>query len=322
MGITAGYHRYYAHKAYTLHPAAEAVIMFFAIMACQGNVLQWAHDHRLHHRYVDTEKDPYNIKRGFWYAHVFWIFEKGRGIDEKVVPDLVKNKFVMFQYKYHNALMMITNAMSFLFVGWITGDYLGSFIFVWWLRLALMHHNTWFVNSLAHSYGSQPFSKKHSAVNNGIFAYFTFGEGYHNFHHTFASDYRNGIKWYHYDPAKWLIWSLAKLGLAKNLNKVDTYTIWEHRLLEEKSVLMTNLQNAYHAKKEEWSQKLEELQQQISLKVAEMRVTLKEYELPHLSKAQKRALKAKIKTLKETLHQDRKAWNNLCANVLSMRVAA
>ncbi|MGZ3634302.1 MAG: fatty acid desaturase, partial [Parachlamydiaceae bacterium] len=99
LSITAGYHRYFAHRSYKAHPIVEAILVFFGTMAVQASVIRWSFEHRLHHAFVDTDKDPYSIKKGFWYAHFLWMMEKLQPIDPKIVPDLLKNKLLAFQHR-------------------------------------------------------------------------------------------------------------------------------------------------------------------------------------------------------------------------------
>ena len=96
-------------------------------MAAQGSALRWSFDHRIHHAHVDTDEDPYSINKGFWYAHCLWILEKPRTIDPKVVPDLMNNKFVMFQHRYYRFLLFGSNAIAWLFTGWLFNESSGSF---------------------------------------------------------------------------------------------------------------------------------------------------------------------------------------------------
>jgi stearoyl-CoA desaturase (delta-9 desaturase) len=166
ISITAGYHRCFSHVSYKANTAVEAVLIFFGTMATQGSVLRWAYEHRLHHAFVDTDKDPYSIKKGFWFAHVFWLFFKSREIDTKVVADLTRKPLVMFQHKHYPWLMLGVNGASFLLVGWLLNDFVGAFILSWWTRQFFSHHTTWFINSLAHYWGSRSYSQEHSAVDN------------------------------------------------------------------------------------------------------------------------------------------------------------
>ena len=244
IGITAGYHRLFAHATYKTNRFVEAIFLFITSVATQGSALRWACDHRMHHAFVDTDKDPYSVKKGFMHAHMLWMFKKSRDIDPKVIADLLKNPLLVFQDKHYAFCMLASNAIVFLAVGWLLNDYLGAFIFAWWARLLVSHHSTWCINSLAHMWGTQNFSQEHSAVDNYLISFLTYGEGYHNYHHSFANDYRNGIRWYHYDPGKWVIWTLSKIGLAKDLKKVNNFRILKHLLIEHKEKLLVALSHS------------------------------------------------------------------------------
>ena len=112
-----------------------------------------------------------------------------------------------------------------LLLGWFLGDIVGTVLLVGLARLVLNHHVTFFINSLAHCWGSRPYTENNSARDNGVLAFLTYGEGYHNFHHSFQNDYRNGIRWYQWDPTKWLIALCARLGLARDLTRVPDFRI-------------------------------------------------------------------------------------------------
>ncbi|MGE3954964.1 MAG: acyl-CoA desaturase [Parachlamydiales bacterium] len=225
--VTAGYHRLYSHQAYKVHPVIEFLLLFLGAMSVQGCVYSWAHDHRLHHAHSDTDKDPYSVKDGFLHAHLLWMFKRLPTMDPKVVSDLRRNRLVMHQHRYYVLWMLGSNLLVTLITGYLTGAWVASFLFVWGVRMLLCHHCTWFINSLAHVWGHKPFSKEQSAVDNFILSLMTFGEGYHNYHHTFARDYRNGVRWYHFDPTKWSIWLLSKLGLAHSLARTSKKRIAE-----------------------------------------------------------------------------------------------
>ncbi len=234
LAITAGYHRYYAHRAYECRRLFQFVLVFFGTAALQTPVLDWASDHRFHHRHVDREGDPYNIQRGFFFAHMGWIFYDDVGTDGRRRPfanvaDLEKNPLLRFQRKYY---WPIAIALCFglpTLIGAFFGRPFGGFLWGGMLRLLVTHHCVYLINSAAHTFGSQPFSKNHSARDNGWLALVSFGEGYHNFHHTFASDYRNGVAWYDWDPTKWLIKSASYVGLTSALRTTPRNTITQGR---------------------------------------------------------------------------------------------
>ena len=320
LSITMGYHRFYAHRSFRTNSIVEGVLLFFASMAGQGSALRWANDHRLHHAHVDTDLDPHSIKKGFWYAHFLWILEKPKPINHKVVSDLMKNRLVQFQDRYAMTLMVFTNVLVFLFVGWLLNDYVGAFFLACWTRLFALHHFTWFINSLAHTWGDKPFCQEQTAVNNYIIALLTFGEGYHNFHHTFANDYRNGIRWYHFDPTKWLIWTMNKLGLASGLKRMDAYTIKKRIVLEHKEILLDRLCKLWYVKKDELEKTVLDLSERLVNKIAEAN-QLKEYYrcACREGKESKRQIKQQLTELKSSLKKDWRLWVQLSRNILRLQ---
>jgi stearoyl-CoA desaturase (delta-9 desaturase) len=236
MSITAGYHRLWAHKTYEAHPVLQ---WFFAIggaFALQNSALHWSSDHRVHHKFVDqNDKDPYSAQRGFWFSHIGWMlreYQSQRYSDYSNVRDLQNNPIVMFQHKHYLLLTVVTNFGIPLFLGFLTDSYLGMVLSVGVLRLVLSHHFTFFINSLAHIWGNQPYTDENSARDNGVLAFLTYGEGYHNFHHIFEYDYRNGIRWWQFDPTKWLIKSCSWLGLTRNLKVCP-----EDRIMKAKALM-------------------------------------------------------------------------------------
>jgi len=230
IAITAGYHRLWAHRAYSAHWSVRTFLMLFGAMALQNSILVWGSQHRTHHRFVDDwDKDPYSAKRGFWFSHMGWIlrdYPSGRN-DFSNARDLERDPIVMFQHRFYIPLTIFMNVAVPLLAGWAVGDVWGVFLLAGILRLVINHHFTWFINSLAHMWGSQPYTDENTARDNPVLAFLTYGEGYHNFHHIFQNDYRNGVKWWQYDPTKWLIAGLSYVGLASNLKRVPD--LWIQR---------------------------------------------------------------------------------------------
>ncbi|KIY71476.1 delta 9-fatty acid desaturase protein [Cylindrobasidium torrendii FP15055 ss-10] len=219
LGITAGYHRLWAHRSYNASKFLEYVLVIAGASAVQGSVHWWSRGHRAHHRYTDTDLDPYNAHRGFWYSHIGWMLLKPRrkpGVAD--VSDLKKNKVIMWQHRWYLPLIITTTFVlptAVAHYGW--NDAWGGLVYAGLVRLTFVHHSTFCVNSLAHWIGESPFDDKHTPKNHMLTAFVTVGEGYHNFHHQFPMDYRNAIRWYQYDPTKWFIWTMSKLGLAWQL---------------------------------------------------------------------------------------------------------
>lgn len=237
LSITAGYHRLFSHKSYDAHPVAKALFLLVGASGFQGSALKWSSDHRKHHTHIDGEKDPYNINEGFWYAHMGWLFFKD-SVDQKIVaPDLEKDWMVQFQHKYYVALAILTGFAVPTLIGWMMGSALGGLVIAGGLRIALTQQSTFFVNSLCHTLGKQTYSKEISARDSWFVAVLTHGEGYHNFHHKFQIDYRNGIQWYHWDPTKWVIKTLNLMGLATKLRQISNTEILKARLQAEATEL-------------------------------------------------------------------------------------
>lgn len=306
MAITVGYHRLYAHKAYTANPFFEWCILLSSALSFEMSALMWSHDHRIHHNHVDTDKDPYSIKKGFWYAHILWLFDYKRNFDETLVADLMKNPRVMFQHKHYLPILIIVN-VGVLLLGWaLTGSLLASFYMGFLLRMAMIHHCTWFINSLCHTVGSKTYARELSAVDNAIMAVLTFGEGYHNYHHAFAADYRNGIRWYHFDPSKWTIWLASKLGMVTKLRSINTLTVQKSLIQKDRKMLVEHLSEEVDELATEMKHKIEELAGVFEEKAAAL--TTKVRELKQASAEQRANLEAEIKALRASLKETWDEW--------------
>jgi len=233
LAITAGYHRLWAHRTYEARWALRLVYLVFGSMALQNSVLVWATDHRRHHRFVDDgDRDPYSASRGFWYSHIGWMLRHrptGR-LDFSNGRDLERDPMLRFQHRWYLPLALATNIGLPMLLGWLAGDVIGVFLVAGVLRLVVNHHATFCINSLAHMWGTQPYTDENSARDNPLLAFVTYGEGYHNFHHIFDRDYRNAVRWWQWDPAKWLISSMSWLGLARKLKRVPDVAIERARL--------------------------------------------------------------------------------------------
>ena len=233
LAITGGYHRLWSHRTYDSHWSLRFIYMILGAMALQNSVLVWASGHRNHHQYVDdNDRDPYSAGRGLWFSHIGWMLRRypSGEPDFNNVRDLQKDPLVAFQHRYYYPLAIGLNVLVPLALGWLHGDLWGVFLLAGVLRLVVSHHFTFLINSLAHAFGRQPYSDEHSARDNGWLAFLTYGEGYHNFHHQFAHDYRNGIQWWQWDPSKWIICSLSWVGITRKLRRTPAVTIQRARL--------------------------------------------------------------------------------------------
>jgi stearoyl-CoA desaturase (Delta-9 desaturase) len=218
LAITAGYHRYFSHRSYECSPAVQTFYLIFGAAALQAPVLEWVADHRDHHRFVDRDGDPYSIKRGFFWAHVGWTFRRSpRKGNSSNVTDLVQDRRVRFFNRYHLPVGMAVGVGLPFLIGLCFGRPLGGVLWGSLVRVVVAHHSTFLVNSAAHCFGRQPYSTQNTARDSKLVALLTLGEGYHNFHHAFPRDFRNGVRWYQWDPTKWWIMVLRAAGLARNL---------------------------------------------------------------------------------------------------------
>jgi stearoyl-CoA desaturase (delta-9 desaturase) len=323
LSITAGYHRLYAHRTYRARKPVEGLMLYFGTLATQGSVLQWSHDHRLHHKHVDTDLDPYSAPRGFWYSHILWMFEKNEPKNERYLKDLIQNKLLVFQDKYYGWVMAITNILTVLLLGWITGDLVGAFVIGFLLRLFIVHHSTWFINSLCHIWGSQPYSTEHTAVNNFILAILTYGEGYHNYHHTFAGDYRNGVRWYQFDPAKYLIWIMSKLGLAWDLKRTDPLMIKKKLIQADRKLLIDHLDGFRDVDVSAFVERVEHLSEKLSAMIQTAMINLNRYRSLDRKEnpGELKEWKMKYREIKKEIERDLKDWQRLVHQILDMQPA-
>jgi len=224
--ITVGYHRLFAHNTYKANGFVRFLLVFFGSAAFQQSALEWASQHRQHHGKVDTEEDPYNIKQGFWHAHVGWLLFWKRKTDYHIVKDLSKFKLLANQDKYYHLWVIVCGGLAPVLSGMALGStFMGSLMILVVARTACVYHSTFSINSVCHYFGKPTYDPKSSAKDHWLVAFLTMGEGFHNFHHRFPNDYRNGIRWYHWDPSKWMIAFFEKLGWATDLHRTPDETI-------------------------------------------------------------------------------------------------
>jgi stearoyl-CoA desaturase (delta-9 desaturase) len=237
--ISAGYHRLFSHRAFKASRPVRFILLCLGAASFENSALKWASDHRIHHRHVDTPKDPYPIQRGFWHAHWLWVME---GLDTPLqgVADLEKDPMVMWQHRNHFLIGAVV-ALIPVFIGIATGNILGHLVMGLILRIVLTHHTTFLINSAAHVFGSRPYTDANSARDSWVLAPLTYGEGFHNFHHMWQWDYRNGALWYQWDTTKWLLNLLAWAGLVSEFRRVPEASIRRARLAMEEKRLQAKL---------------------------------------------------------------------------------
>ncbi|KAI0260500.1 delta 9-fatty acid desaturase protein [Gloeopeniophorella convolvens] len=219
LGITAGYHRLWAHRSYNASPVLQYFLAVTGGAAIQGSIRWWARGHRAHHRYTDTDLDPYGAHHGFWYTHIGWMLLKPLvkpGAAD--ISDLKNNTVVTWQHRrYFHIAFLFGFVIPASLPGYLWGDWRGGFFYACFARLLFVHHSVFSVNSVAHYFGETTYDDRLSPRDHFFTAILTLGEGYHNFHHQFPMDYRNAVKWYQYDPTKWFISMCSIVGLASHL---------------------------------------------------------------------------------------------------------
>ncbi len=270
MAITAGYHRLFSHATYKAHPVVRFILVFFGSAAFEQSAIEWSSQHRDHHRYTDTDRDPYDIKKGFFYAHMGWLMFWEHNVDFSNVHDLDKDPVLRHQNKHYFAWAMVAGVVTPVVIGALMGHALAAFIFAVCMRITLVYQSTFFINSLCHTLGTAPYDPDSTAKDNWLSALSTNGEGYHNFHHRFPSDYRNGVRWYQFDPSKWMIAALEKLGLAWDLKQVSQFRILAARLYAQ-NVQVARALEAIEKKKEDaartqevWKGRYEEVRRHLT----------------------------------------------------------
>lgn len=227
LSITVGYHRLFSHATYKTNNLVRFLLLFFGAATYEESALKWASQHRQHHQFTDTDKDPHNSKRGFWYCHIGWILLYKHSVNQDNVKDLLQNKLVMHQHKYYNAWALVSGILLPMGLGFLIGHPLGAFVMTVCLRMFLVMNEAFLINSYAHMVGDNHYDKKLSAKDHWLGALITNGEGYHSFHHKFPNDYRNGIKWHHWDPTKWVIHLLSLIGFTWDLKRTSASAIAE-----------------------------------------------------------------------------------------------
>jgi len=269
FSITLGYHRLFSHLSFKAKWPVKLFVALFGAASFENSILDWSADHRIHHKHVDEDEDPYDISKGFFYAHIGWLlFRLKPKPPVNNVKDLEADPLVMWQHRYVQWIGLVVGFITPAVLGWSYATLRGfehpgmtalaAFLIAGLLRTVVVQQGTFCINSLCHMVGRQPYSTTHSARDSAIVALLTFGEGYHNYHHEFQHDYRNGVKAWQFDPTKWIIWTLSKVGLAEELRRVPDSRIMAAELKEKSLTLgrdIDNLAKALDAHKRQLKEK-------------------------------------------------------------------
>ncbi len=213
FAITAGYHRYFSHRAYSTSRPFQFVLAFLAQSTAQKSVLWWAAKHRHHHLHSDTPQDVHSPRhRGFFYSHVGWIFYRQHDATDLVkVADLAAFPELGWLHRFEQLPAMVLAVLCFWIAGW-SGLVVG---FVW--STVLLFHATFCINSLAHVHGRKRYVTGDDSRNNWWLAFFTMGEGWHNNHHAYQSSVRQGFRWWEIDFSFYVLKALSFAGIVRDL---------------------------------------------------------------------------------------------------------
>ena len=321
LSITVGYHRLLSHRTFEATWPVRLFLLIFGAASFQNSVKYWCSYHRDHHVFVDQESDPYNIKKGFFHAHMGWIFYKhpeNKSFDN--ILDLLQDPLVRFQDRYYYSIAIFFGLLLPMGIAALWGDVWGGFFIAGITRIVFNHHCTFFINSIAHFVGRQPYSDKNTSRDSWLMAFFTYGEGYHNFHHAFQADYRNGYRVYHWDPGKWSITLLKWIGLVKNLRFIPKEKIVITKIRMQEQKLLEKIESG----KINTTKVTENLVTNTRQKIEEAYVLFQELkaEYKKLKKLKVDSVKEQIATLKEEIRKTKRmlkkahnSWASLCLAV-------
>lgn len=227
QGILIGAHRYYSHKAFKANLALRVILNILEVVASQHCMWVWVRDHRQHHKHADTNADPHNAARGFFFSHMGWlmmlkhpdVIKAGKATD---MTDLNNDAVVMFQMRYYYPLYAVFSVALPMLTPLLWNETLwNSFLVPVVLRTVILLHSTWMVNSWAHTFGTKPYEKDMLPSESLLVSILTFGEGWHNYHHTFPWDYKASEYGLKYNPTTKLIDFLAKIGMVWDRREVS-----------------------------------------------------------------------------------------------------
>jgi len=230
IGINVGYHRFFTHRSFKTPRFIEGILAALGSMAVEGPVIQWAAVHRCHHQHSDDHDDPHSphspgeglwgIIRGMWHAHMGWLFRPHPPGLARYVNDLRKDRLVRRMSQLFPFWVLVGLLIPAALGGLLTLSWMGVLLgFIWGglVRIFLVHHVTWSINSVCHIWGSRPFQTHDESRNNAIFGVLAFGEGWHNNHHAFPTSARHGLRWWQLDLTYLIIRGMALVGLAREV---------------------------------------------------------------------------------------------------------
>jgi len=252
--VGIGLHRLWSHNSYKTNKFVEGVLTFLSAGTLQGPVIAWASDHHNHHTFTDTDKDPHsplkykNKVLGFLWAHIGWMIikeESAKTISKTTLVKLGRNKLLMWQLKYYWQIAIFMNIVPPMLIGYlIGGDMKSAYAGLLFIAIgrAIQQEMTFCINSWTHFVGDQKYTSGTARDSWGI-SILLLGENWHNFHHAFPSDYRNGHQWYHFDVHKWIIFLMSKVGLAWDLQLTSEERISARMTLTKEQFRKNTIEN-------------------------------------------------------------------------------
>ncbi|KFM58674.1 Stearoyl-CoA desaturase 5, partial [Stegodyphus mimosarum] len=237
LGVTAGAHRLWTHRAYKAKLPLRIFLAFCNCMSLQNDIYEWSRDHRVHHKFSETDADPHNINRGFFFAHMGWLMvrkhedvkEKGKTVD---VSDVWADPVVRFQHRFYVPLAVLCCFVipaAIPYYSWGEDWYVCVFA-IGFFRFMISLHFTWFVNSAAHLWGNKPYDKYSSATESNWVSALAIGEGFHNYHHTFPWDYATSELGYKYNFTTFFIDCMSYIGQAYDLKTANPELVHQRKL--------------------------------------------------------------------------------------------
>jgi stearoyl-CoA desaturase (delta-9 desaturase) len=308
FSISAGYHRLFSHRTYEASKPLELFLLIIGAGTFQNSVIAWAGDHRRHHGRTDSDLDPYDARRGFWHAHIGWVLRKAdTSIKPMPVLDLERDPLIAWQHRRYAWIGIASGIVLPVLMGLCFGDAWGGFVVIGAMRLFFVYHATFAINSFAHFFGAQPYSDRNSARDSFFTALVSMGEGYHNFHHTFPSDYRNGVRAHQFDPTKWTLRVLEMVGAARNLRRTPRATIVRARVrMDERRLASRSLPPAARERLETLRAAIDEALTRWHALVARYEAMKKEAGAQ--ARQMLRTLRAELRTARRDLYAAYASW--------------
>jgi stearoyl-CoA desaturase (delta-9 desaturase) len=230
LGVTVGFHRHFTHRAFKAKRGMRITLAIVGSMALQGPIMHWVADHRRHHAYSDRDGDPHSpwafgttplaLVKGFWHAHMGWVFDRKLTNQERFAPDLLADPDIRRVHRQFGLWTAVTMAAPALLGGLLTWSWWGAVTAFFWaglVRVSFLHHVTWSVNSICHMIGSRPFAARDKSANFWPLAILSMGESWHNLHHADPTCARHGVKRGQIDVSARMIWLFEKLGWVSDV---------------------------------------------------------------------------------------------------------